>query len=171
MSKKNRDIISEKLGVEPIKINTSLFLPQQRRRYYWANIPYDSKTLPTENTEITVQDLLEEKVEDKYYYSEHNKKVSFVTSSFNSKPAADLPISRTLKTMAYTGRAAVDNCYYTTYKPEGKTNLRKLTPIEYERLQGLGNNYTSMLSNTQRYKTIGNCFSIPVIKWFLQNIF
>ena len=50
------------------------------------------------------------------------------------------------------------------------TNLRKLTPIEYERLQGIPDNYTSCLSNSQRYKTIGNSFTVDVIEFLLAPI-
>lgn len=38
MSKENQDIISQKLGVEPIIINSDRFLPQNRKRLYWTNI-------------------------------------------------------------------------------------------------------------------------------------
>ena len=40
---------------------------------------------------------------------------------------------------------------------------RKLTPLECERLQTFQDNYTSMLSNTQRYKTLGNSWTVDVI--------
>lgn len=169
MSSKNRDLISKELGCEPIKINSTHFLPQNRRRYYWTNIPYNTELLPTITT-IKVQDLLEPLVDDDYYYNQHNNDRSFVITSYNSKPEADLVFARTLKTQSYTGRAAVDNCYHTTYQPVNKTNLRKLTPIEYERLQGIPDNYTNMLSKTQRYKSVGNSFTVPVIQWFLQFI-
>lgn len=39
MKDKDRDIITEVLGVEPIMINSACFLPQNRERYYWTNIP------------------------------------------------------------------------------------------------------------------------------------
>ena len=184
MSIKNREIITREISKvfnEPpsgdskslkcIKINSSLFVPQNRRRYYWTNIPFIDSDLPTQDRRTTVRNLLEEKVDDKYYYNEYNKNRSFYVNPFNSKPEADLNIARTLKTQAYTGRAGVDNCYHTSYKPPDKTNLRRLTPIEYERLQGIPDNYTFGLSDTQRYKTIGNSFTLPVIKWFLKYIF
>jgi len=40
---------------------------------------------------------------------------------------------------------------------------RKLTPLECERLQTLPENYTEGISNTQRYKTIGNGWTVDVI--------
>ncbi|AUR97488.1 C-5 cytosine-specific DNA methylase [Vibrio phage 1.239.O._10N.261.52.F6] len=40
---------------------------------------------------------------------------------------------------------------------------RKLTPMECERLQTFPDGYTAMLSNTQRYKTLGNSWTVDVI--------
>jgi len=39
MKNKDRDFISELLGVEPIKINSALLTAQNRNRYYRTNIP------------------------------------------------------------------------------------------------------------------------------------
>ena len=48
--------------------------------------------------------------------------------------------------------------------------IRKLTPIECERLQGLKDDYTSGVSNTQRYKTLGNAFNVDVVAHILRFI-
>ena len=48
--------------------------------------------------------------------------------------------------------------------------VRKLTPIECERLQGLPDNYTEGISNTQRYKCLGNAFNVDVIAHILSFI-
>jgi len=60
-------------------------------------------------------------------------------------------------------------------------HIRKLTPKECERLQGVPNNFTALginesgnevkISNTQRYKMLGNGFTIPVIEHILKEIF
>ena len=47
---------------------------------------------------------------------------------------------------------------------------RKLTPLECERLQTVPDNYTNHVSNTQRYKMLGNGWTIEVIAHILQNI-
>jgi len=52
---------------------------------------------------------------------------------------------------------------------DGKT-WRKLTPIECERLQTLPDNYTEGVSNTQRYKMIGNGWTVDVIAHILKGI-
>ena len=50
------------------------------------------------------------------------------------------------------------------------TIIRKLTPIECERLQSLPDNYTGGISNTQRYKCLGNAFNVDVIAHILSFI-
>ena len=49
-------------------------------------------------------------------------------------------------------------------------HYRKLTPLECERLQTLPDNYTEGVSNTQRYKMIGNGWTIEVIKHILNEM-
>ncbi|MBS7113217.1 MAG: DNA cytosine methyltransferase, partial [Ruminococcus sp.] len=51
--------------------------------------------------------------------------------------------------------------------PDGDYVIRKLTPIEAERLQTLPDNYTAGISNTQRYKCIGNGWTVDVIAHIL----
>lgn len=62
---------------------------------------------------------------------------------------------------AKTGQGLIDfnNCI-----------VRKLTPIECERLQGLPDNYTEGISNTQRYKCLGNAFNVDVVAHILSFI-
>lgn len=54
--------------------------------------------------------------------------------------------------------------------PDGEYLIRKLTPIECERLQTLPDNFTEGISNTQRYKTIGNGWTVDVIAHILKFI-
>ena len=51
--------------------------------------------------------------------------------------------------------------------PDGDYIIRKLTPVEAERLQTLPDNYTAGISNTQRYKCIGNGWTVDVITHIL----
>lgn len=54
--------------------------------------------------------------------------------------------------------------------------VRKLTPVECERLQGFPDNYTKVPYNgkpstdTVRYKALGNSWAVPVIKWLAKRI-
>ena len=53
---------------------------------------------------------------------------------------------------------------------EEKTTCRKLIPIECERLQSFPDGYTKVVSNTQRYKCLGNSFTVDVIAHILSNM-
>lgn len=52
----------------------------------------------------------------------------------------------------------------------GEQVIRKLTPLECERLQGFPDNWTKGLSDTQRYKTIGNAVTVNVIRDIMHNL-
>ena len=54
--------------------------------------------------------------------------------------------------------------------PDGQYTVRKLTPIECERLQTLPDNYTQGISNTQRYKCIGNGWTVDVVAHIFKNL-
>ena len=54
--------------------------------------------------------------------------------------------------------------------PDGDYIIRKLTPVECERLQTLPDNWTEGVSNTQRYKAIGNGWTVDVIAHILKQI-
>ena len=58
-----------------------------------------------------------------------------------------------------------------TQAVESKSRIRKLTPIECERLQGFPDNWTEGQSDTQRYKQCGNAVSVPVIKSIIEEIY
>ena len=65
------------------------------------------------------------------------------------------------------------NCLTTVQKDNVVTDgmrWRKLSPLECERLQGVPDNYTDCVSNSQRYKMLGNGFNVPTIKHILKNL-
>ena len=49
-------------------------------------------------------------------------------------------------------------------------SFRKLTPVECERLQTVPDNYTEGVSNSQRYRVLGNGFTVDVIAHILKNL-
>lgn len=57
---------------------------------------------------------------------------------------------------------------YLTY--DNITDFRKLTPIECERLQTLPDNYTEGVSNTQRYKMLGNAWTVDVVAHIFRSL-
>ncbi len=50
------------------------------------------------------------------------------------------------------------------------TSVRRLTPVECERLQGFPDDWTAGQSDTQRYKQMGNAVAVPVVEWLIGNI-
>ena len=48
--------------------------------------------------------------------------------------------------------------------------IRRLTPLEWERLQGFPDNWTAGQSDSQRYKQLGNAVSVPVVKAIAERI-
>jgi site-specific DNA-cytosine methylase len=122
-------------------INASLVSAQTRKRLFWTNIPVTK--LP-EDRNIFVKDIL--------LSGEH----VIVTNQTQYKPGGDK--TQTLLARDYKG---FGNQAMSGVKVEN--NIRKLDPIECERLQGLPDNYTECISNTQRYKCLGNAFNVDVI--------
>jgi DNA (cytosine-5)-methyltransferase 1 len=55
-------------------------------------------------------------------------------------------------------------------KIEVKANIRRLTPTECERLQGFPDGWTKGVSDTQRYKTLGNAVTVNVIKEIMKRL-
>jgi len=170
--KEDRDIISRELGVEPIRLNSKLFLPQNRNRLYWTNIPFSVPVKPRHD--LTMQNLLEVDVDDKYHLSEKMRDCVMRPAKkgwVSGKMETDLPIARPLTaTMAKMHRADTDNYITTNNTPQNKTSLRRLTPIECERLQGFEDNYTQGVSDTQRYRMLGNGFTTDAIAHILKGI-
>ena len=60
--------------------------------------------------------------------------------------------------------APYNYCWYDGFE------IRKLTPMECERLQTVPDNYTNAVSNSQRYKMLGNGWTIDVICHILRNM-
>lgn len=162
---KDKKIIDNTLGVGGIKFNSSLLSAQNRNRIYWSNIKFD---VPNERKNIFMQDILEEKVDDKYFITQkmYDCIMSPATKGWQSgNMEIDLKIARPLTaTMHKMHRADTDNYVSCNYNPVGKTNVRRLTPLECERLQTLPDNYTDIVSDTRRYMSIGNGWTIEVIK-------
>ena len=86
---------------------------------------------------------------------------------------------KTVSLMANGGGCGGKTGLYKVDLPDGDYTIRKLTPIETERCQTLPDNYTAFgvddngktvkISNTQRYKAIGNGWTVDVITHILRN--
>jgi len=62
------------------------------------------------------------------------------------------------------GKRKIPNVRESAIENEFVNGIRKLTPVECERLQGFPDNWTEGVSDTQRYKTLGNAVTVNVIK-------
>jgi len=200
MKKEYLDIISEYMGVEPIFINSSLVSAQSRQRYYWTNIPNVEQPKDRNIfLKDILEDDAEEPMLSNIYGGFGEKKPRVHTDkSVTIRTAAGgghIP-SVTLKNKSANkqGKAyALTHSYNSavawnsierkqrTMVPVCETNkihpnvydkclYRKLTPLECERLQTVPDNYTNHVSNTQRYKMLGNGWTIEVIAHILKNM-
>lgn len=171
MKKADQDKISKLLGVKPVLINSADFSPQTRNRLYWTNI----EILPHKPVETTMQDILQGMIPDKYYISENMKRFILTPCSKgwkSGKMQIDLPKARPITATVWKGRRADTDNYVTDnfYHPTNKTNIRRLTPVECERLQTLPDYYTEGESDKNRYIAIGNGWTVDVIAHILKGV-
>lgn len=168
MNDESKKVISNCLGCEPILINSSDFAAQERPRYYWTNIPV---SLNYEKSKAVLGDILEKDVDEKYFYNyqlldvdlskqvcaimdfkNHDMHKRIFNPNFKVHTLTTCGGGNTQKKIYINGRA------------------RKLTPLEYERLQTLPDNYTACVANSHRYTAIGNGWTVDVISHILKHI-
>jgi len=190
MKKESEQVITDLLGVEPIAINSSIFSAQSRYRLYWTNLEVGE--IP-EDKGIVLKDILaDDYITDrdkshcidanyfkggnlKSYFEKHRRQLVFSKDGLCHVGDADLK-----------GHDAIKRVYHSEGKSPTVTTMggghrepkvfeepkawRKLTPLECERLQTVPDNYTNHVSNTQRYKMIGNGWTIDVIAFLLSDL-
>ena len=165
MEKKHEKVISGFLGVEPILINSNLVSAQNRKRLYWTNIPGIEQPI---DKQIGWGKIREFGVADNFYYSKNG--LDWL-KRYGERKGKKLAIW-----------AENDKCqmieanHYKNYSSqrffgiEDEKGLRYITPIECERAQTVPDNYTECVSNTQRYKMLGNGWTVDVIAHILNNM-
>lgn len=173
MKKEFQDKISELIGVQPIEIDSALVSWQRRKRLYRTNIP--GVTQP-EDKGIMVKDILEDFAPAKYDLTE--KGLKMLRRNFGSKGQSINFDPKILFKMTYpsvceqqewlerkspTLCAAMGTGGWNVPGLVYQNRIRKLTPIECERLQTLPDNYTAGISDSQRYKALGNGRTVDVI--------
>ena len=163
MKKEWELVITNILGVEPVLINSDLFSAQSRPRLYWTNIPIGK--LPLSNP-LVLEDILEQNPDPKYYYKEAYEfhgydKVVCATLAVNGHDILKRVNSPKHKCQTLTAvcggnqqKKVLEGIYM---------RVRKLTPLEYERLQTVPEGYTSIVSDGARYKMLGNGWTVDVI--------
>jgi site-specific DNA-cytosine methylase len=190
MKKESMDVITDALGVEPVFINSNLVSAQNRQRYYWTNIPVDK--LPDDKG-IVLADILEDGHvdRDKSHCIDANYFKGGNLKSYFEKHRIQLVFSK--DGMCHVGDAGISDKYAyvnRVYHPSGKgpslvasdgghlqpkvskgtTEYRKLTPLECERLQTVPEGYTNHVSNTQRYKMLGNGWTVDVVSHIMKGL-
>lgn len=200
MPKADRDIITKEMGVEPVMFNASLVSAQCRKRLFWTNIPFDLpedrgillKDILQPDAEVDERMV----VKGKAYclsatYSHVTTTEAGVKHSIDKKKRTMVKVGRDIgrrlnedghradadTSIPYERRIETrDDEKCGTLTSVAKDNLvvgeqiRKLTPIECERLQGLPDNYTEGVATTHRYKCLGNAFNVDVVAHILGRV-
>lgn len=183
-----QDIISEQLGVKPILINSRLVSAQNRERLYWTNIPVIGQP---KDKGILLKDIIEdgECLKDKSQtilatlYKENaksmikrNKQGLLILKNIYPKKGQNgnvYSIFGKCKTLS-AGVGIKGNGIGSSNAPKIESinadGWRKLSPLECERLQTVPDNYTAVVSDTQRYKMLGNGWTVDVIAFILSHI-
>jgi site-specific DNA-cytosine methylase len=176
------DLMSEIIGDKFIEINSSLFSAQSRPRYYWTNIEFPP--LPKAHHKETLKDIVVKDVDEKYYFKKDGLD-EFIKENlnFNKAPTKDgivklfdVPKSiindneRQRRIYALNSKSPTILARADTTKIVIDQRIRKITPLECERLQNIPDNYTSSCSDAQRYKMIGNGFNINTIIHILKGL-
>lgn len=185
MKKDWADTITRCLGFPYVEINSSLVSAQNRKRYYWANWEISQP----KDRGIVLSDILEDNgsgvIQSHGKLVERNQKGMCLDANYWK--GAD---NHGQRTMIQIGTADVNghDILKRVYSRYGKSptlaahsggntepkidvdgiHWRKLTPLECERLQTIPDNYTEGVSNTQRYKMIGNSWTIDVVAHILK---
>ena len=166
MKQEYQDIITEHLGVKPTKINSALVSAQNRERLFWTNIPGIEQ--PKDKC-IYLADIIENGIvdRDKSYCIDANYWKGGNLTQYYTKARRQLVFKDKAQTILST-----------IYKENAKSMMkrkklglvvsdgdyaRKLTPTECERLQTVPDGYTDCVSNTQRYRMLGNGWTVDVI--------
>lgn len=168
MKKKEwENIISDTLGVKPISIDSKLVSAQRRPRLYWTNIPNINKPI---DKGLLFKDILDNNGE--------NHKLSDTLIARYRQTAIDNGTKLVIGTTAIEGKIGqrdrvhginnkIPTLTATDYKQPKQVLvdniLRKVTPLEFERLQTVPDDYTDCVSDTQRYKMLGNGWTVDVI--------
>lgn len=181
MDKKNLDIISKILDIKPILIDSALLSAQSRKRYYWTNIPRPSEII---NTNTLLKDILLDLPDCPIGIRVREKskciRVGGRNSPFGSKQEWDSPFQRITKNGKL--KKGIDKAACLTGGAHSGGNhsdmdiihtpiaTRRYSTIECERLQTVPDNYTNHVSNSQRYKMLGNGWTVDIIAHILKNL-
>lgn len=162
-SKKAINEISNLLGVFPVTLNSADFSAQQRNRLYWSNLPITEPFLKSTDRLV---DILDDEIKSTHILSSGrlNWLLSEKGKQCVSKRYASIDPE---KAACLTARSDASwNCNYVTRG--GK--LTKLSCEEYEKLQTVPEGYTGVVKPPERYKMLGNGWTVDVIAHIFKGI-
>lgn len=182
MKKEDRDLLSIYLGVNPVRINSSLVSAALRDRYYWTNIPIIG--LPA-NKDIKLQNILTEGYTDRdkarclmardcaplrtpikmfhRYYS-----TGFTTLIFKSKEHYLNCVKEYNKITG--GKRKIKAEGLNNYSGSVFNECRYMNQEELEICQTMPKGYTSCLSRDEAANVLGDGWTIDIITWFFSFI-
>ena len=172
MKTEYQDVITEHLNwIEPIAINSSLVSAQNRNRLYWTNIPNVEQP---QDKGIFLQDIFEKNTNEKIYaepyYKINDKQLSYLGYVGNAPKQATKVFSTRGKSVCLTALGGGQGGKTGLYEIPNTKTCRKLTPTECEKLQTVPTGYTEGVSDTSRYKMLGNGWTVEVIKHIFRNM-
>jgi DNA-cytosine methyltransferase len=162
MKKVFQEYVNRVIGVEPIVINSKLVSAQNRPRQYWTNIP---NVVQPNDKGIILKDIIVQDLSDDKIATEMKKMIlsdtarDYMSRLRNGKPRWEY------HTNPLDGKAACLTANMYKGVPYGvvKELGRRLHPVECERLQTFPDGYTDGVSTTQRFKALGNSWTVDVI--------
>lgn len=161
MKKEYIKVIDDLLGVKGVYISSKHFSAQDRKRYYWTNIPF-SLDLPS-GEHIIPKSIMEDS-NDWLPQDKVDKMLNQVwqTTKRNIRMAERNMMTK-MPTLLKSGKGSAPFFYQ-----DGKWKYP--TELELERLQTIPDNYTSGQSYNKRYSHIGNGWNVETIKWIIKGI-
>ena len=185
------NLINELLGVDSVILNSANYSPQRRIRHYWTNIPLNVGDCQSNNDVlgdvIDVENdasmfILPEKLLKVYSMLDDGQYWKHLPFDNQERIHIDEARSRYPNPGGQTSfwklsdKMAKSQTLMASGMKQKMTRfvlrdydglIRYPTPIEFERLQGLPDNYTSSVSDNKRYYGIGNGWSINTVKKIL----
>lgn len=161
------NIITNRLGVSPIEIDSALVSAQTRKRLYWTNIP--NITQP-EDKGIVLRDIVDYNDPNPKWYDEKNLNYPRFGRTYFAWDVNGLG-HRSQSFRAYYLHGKHRTVTATTSGEKvyvDEKRVKVLSPLEIERLQTLPDNYTaSEKSRQKRIHAIGNGWTVDVIAHIL----
>jgi DNA-cytosine methyltransferase len=172
MNKRSQSKITELLGVAPVVINSNLVSAQNRHRLYWTNIPFD---MP-EARGLVLQDILQPAAEvDAKYSAGERLLANFkggnqLNSSYKSQANTIHDIEKPSPALMAGTHGYAHGHINLGISSDNKKIIRKLTPTEFARLQTVPDSYCGAATDTQKYKMLGNGWTVDVVAHIFKGV-